>query len=123
MEANDFAIIIGAFLTGFAGLLAAVFKGLVPLIKVVSHKVDESKNINSEELEDLKKVVRLEMAKVHNEVSMITAKLAWTESAPEKTKKIMDSAIEKLKDMHKSQQEWLTSEIVRVIETKKGDKK
>jgi len=121
METSELVTILTAMFTGFGGLIVAAFKGIA-LIQKVGTKVDDSKEVTSDELEDLKKVVRLEMAKVHNEVSMITAKLAWTESAPEKTKKVMESAIEKMKDMHKSEREWVTSELLRVTEKPKGDK-
>jgi len=117
MQARDWVLLIAALGSAIGVVIGAVLKGVVPLLKVVSHKVDDSKTVVTEDVEDLKKTIKLEMAKIQNEVSMITAKLAWTESAPENTKKVMDAAIEKIKLMNESQKEWITSEIVRV----KGD--
>lgn len=122
MQTKDWVLLIAAFGSAIGVVIGAVLKGVVPLLKVVSHKVDDSKTVVVEDVEDLKKVLKLEMAKIQNEVSMITAKLTWTENAPEKTKKVMDAAIEKMKSMNESQKTWLTSELVRITEKTKGDK-
>ena len=122
MQAKDWVLLIAAFGSAIGVVIGAVLKGVVPLLKVVSHKVDDSKTVVTEDVEDLKKTIKLEMAKIQNEVSFITARLTWTENAPEKTKKVMDAALEKMKDLHKSEREWVTSELLRVTEKTKGDK-
>lgn len=120
METKEWVLLIAAFGSAIGAVIGAVLKGIPPMLKVVSNKVEDSKTVVTDDVEDLKKTIKLEMAKVHNEVSLITAKLAWTESAPEKTKKVMEAALDKMRDLNASQKEWLTSEMVRITEKKKG---
>lgn len=103
--------------TGFGGLIAAAFKGYA-LTQRVGKKVDHEGYVQSKHLEEMKKTLVLELTKMQNELNLVTAKLDWTKNAPEKTKAVMEDYIAKHRELNKSQQEWLTTELVRIKEKK-----
>jgi len=120
MTSTELVSLVGAFFSGMGLITAAFFKGF-SLLNTVGKKVEDTSEVQVDKLEDLRKEMKLEMASIHNEVSIVVAKLNWTANAPEKTKKVMEAALDKMRDLNASQKEWLTSEMVRITEKKKGD--
>lgn len=113
MDASQLATIIAAMFSGFSALIAAAFKGY-SLVNKVGKKVDHSDYSIEKKIEDLKKTVIAENARLENQLNIVTAKLVWTEGAPQKTKEVMTKALEEMRKMNESQKHWITEEIVRV---------
>lgn len=129
MTAQDLSIVIGAFFAGFGTLIFSVAKSYA-LIKRVGKSQEKNDLQTFNKLTHLNEELTKKLNIIDHNMQTITARLVWTAGAPEKTKAVMDVALDKMRDMHKkqveeidekirSQKEWINSELIRIKEIKK----
>lgn len=132
MNVTELSVILGAMFSGMGLITAAFFKGF-SLLNGVGKKVEATSEIQVDKLDELRKELKLELASIHNDVSMMVAKINWSKTDYQKTKDVIEVAIDKMKLINinqlaafdekiESNKKQITSELVRIIEQKKEKK-
>lgn len=106
MTAEQIALIIGAMFTGFGTLIAAAFKGYALVNRVGKTQDRNDALIEAKILKSHEDIVS-RLSNIDHEIQTIKAKVVWAEGAPEKTKKVMASALDEMRKISQEQKDWL----------------